>query len=275
MWRPAQGFLTQRVTTTLQQNADYLAVGSFLGARPLGFYSMAYRLSELPSNAIAETVARVTFPAFAQLKAAGRPFDDSFLTALRFVALTAVPLGVVLSATAEPFTRAVFGAKWEPMIGVLTVLGLWGAARPLQSTGEALLNSIGVAGLVGRLYVGVTLVVVPAMIVVAQLAGIRTVAAVLLVMAIGLAGVVARLVAAHAAVSVGRQWKAVRPALIGAAGMWVAGRAVAEAPLGVPAGVQLVLAVGAALAAYAVLVRALDPALTAHVRAGLLVLRRR
>ena len=41
-------------------------------AAQLAYYSMAFRLSELPSFAIAEPVARVTFPGFARMRHAGK-----------------------------------------------------------------------------------------------------------------------------------------------------------------------------------------------------------
>ncbi|MGI9121227.1 MAG: hypothetical protein ACR2G7_14105 [Acidimicrobiales bacterium] len=43
-------------------------------------------------------------------------------------------MAIALSASAEPFTRAIFGPTWLPMIEPLTVFGLWGALRPLQIT---------------------------------------------------------------------------------------------------------------------------------------------
>jgi O-antigen/teichoic acid export membrane protein len=143
------GFLLQNVAIFLRQNTDYIVVGRSFGAAVVGFYSMAYRLGDLTYTGIADPVARVTFPSFARTRGEGGDVRGSFLAVLRLVALVACPLGVLLSASAEPFTRVLFGDEWLPMIGPLAVLGIWAAIRPVEATLNWLLNSTGEARVVG------------------------------------------------------------------------------------------------------------------------------
>ena len=124
-----------------------MSVGGFLGSAQLGYYSMAFRVAELPYWAITEPVAKVTFPGFARMRHRGESVTASFLSVLRLVALVACPTGVLLSATAEPFTVTVFGSDWLPMIGVLSILGVWGTLNHIEASIGWLMNSVGRAGL--------------------------------------------------------------------------------------------------------------------------------
>lgn len=139
----SSGFMAQGALAFVQQNADFLAVGRVLGSAQLGLYTMAFRLSEVPYWAIADPAAKVTFPSFSKMRHAGEDVTPSFLSALRLIALVCLPLGVLLSATAGPFTDVLFGDKWTGMVGALSVLGVWAALRPLVVTVEWMMSSVG------------------------------------------------------------------------------------------------------------------------------------
>jgi PST family polysaccharide transporter len=114
--REGRGFLGQDLATFLGKNADYLAVGRLLGPMQLGFYAMAYRQASLPYYAIAEPVAKVTFPAFAQMRHRGEDVRGAFLNVVRMVALATCPAGVILSAAAVPLTVVLLGStggRWR------------------------------------------------------------------------------------------------------------------------------------------------------------------
>jgi O-antigen/teichoic acid export membrane protein len=149
--RTSRGFLAQVVLYFLQQNTDYVVVGRFLSKAQLGFYYTAYRIAELPVFAISDPVARVTFAAFSGMRARGERIEEAYLSVLRLVAVVSCPLGTLLSGLAGPFTRVVLGHKWEPMISVLAVHGLWAAIRPVQNTASWLMNSTGGPGALARI----------------------------------------------------------------------------------------------------------------------------
>jgi PST family polysaccharide transporter len=259
--RTAWGFGLQGVLDFLQHNADYLAVGRTLGATHLGHYSMAFRLGELPYQAVAEPVSRVTFPAFARMRERGEDVAPSFLAALRMTALVTCPVGVLLSATADPFTRTVLGGAWLPTIGPLAVFGIWAAIRTLQATVVWLLNSVGRPATVATVAAVRLPALAVALFVAAHLGGITAVAWVMLAdVALSL---LLLTVVAHrgAAVPLGRQWRAVRPVALACAATWVVARWVAVGLAGSPAALALVAATAAGLLVYATCVALLEPAL--------------
>ena len=140
--REGRGFLAQSGLAYVELNADYMSVGGFLGSAQLGYYSMAFRIAELPYWAITEPVAKVTFPGFARMRHRGESVTASFLSVLRLVALVACPTGILLSATAEPFTITVYGSEWLPMAGVLAILGVWGTLNHIEASIGWLMNSV-------------------------------------------------------------------------------------------------------------------------------------
>jgi PST family polysaccharide transporter len=270
-----RGFMAQGGLTFLQQNADYLAVGRVLGAAQVGFYSMAYRLSEVPYWAISDAVAKVTFPAFARMRHEGRSVVPSFLSTLRMVALVTCPMGVILSASADPFTRVVFGDKWLPMIGALAVLGIWSSVRTVQSTTGWLLNSVGQAGLMGWLSAAVLVPLVPGLFLAADLGGIAAVSWVMLADMLLSLALLTFFASRRAGVRIADQWRALRPVAIAGVLCWVAARAVVEIAGSIPAAVALTASIAAGLAVYALVVSLVEPGLLRYATGQALRMLRR
>jgi lipopolysaccharide exporter len=257
----SKGFLLQGGLGFLSGNLDYLTVGSVLGATRLGFYSMAYRLGEVPYYAIADPVAKVTFPAFSRMRHRGEEIGPPFLSTLRLVALVACPIGVLMSGAADPFTVVVFGHKWLSMIGPLAVLGIWAAVRPVQATSAWLLNSIGEATVMGIIRAVVLVPLVPGLLVAVHLGGITAVAWVMLADTALSIVVLAFTVHRRAGVSLGEQWRALRSVAITCALTWGASRAVAEAMSGGAPAAALVASVGAGIGCFLVALSVIEPGL--------------
>ncbi|HMJ34651.1 MAG TPA: oligosaccharide flippase family protein [Baekduia sp.] len=247
-----RGFFTQGVTVFIRQNVDTVAVGRSFGATAIGYYSMAFRFGDLTYSAIADPIARVTFPAFARSRAADDDVRPAFLTVIRIVALATVPFGVLLSAAGAPFTALFFGPDWAPMAGVLAVVGLWAAVRPVESTLSWLLNSLGRAGAVGWVSVVVLVPLIVGLVVAVQSRDLRLVACVPLADTLISFSILTVLVQRHAAVSPRDLWSALRGVALCGAVDWAVTRVVADALAGQGAFVALALALAAGLGAFLV-----------------------
>jgi PST family polysaccharide transporter len=252
-----RGFLVQSGTTFMRQNADYIVVGHAFGSAALGSYSMAYRLGDLPYQAIADPVARVTFPTFARLRERGEGIAEQFGKVARLVALVTVPLGAGLSALAEPFTLVVFGDNWRSMIGVLAVLGLWAAVRPTEATLAWLANSLGRAGAAGVISIVILLPLLPALVIAATVAGPEAVAWVVLADTALSLVLLLVLLQRHALVSIRTTIAAVWPAAVAGLPLWVVARLIAES--GLPPAGALVLGMSAGALAYLATLAVLAP----------------
>ena len=219
---------------------------------------MAFRIGELPYWGVTESVAIVTFHGFARMQKWGESVTASFLSVLRLVVLVACPLGVLLSATAEVFTRTVFGPEWLPMADVLAILGIWGTMNHAEASIGWLMNSVGRAGLNARISAATLPVFVAATVLAAMLGNVTTVAWVMLAHVI--VGLSIRMVAADRSLSVpfGEQWIAIRPALLGSAAAWAVARALADA-LTWPAPLALAAALAAGMGAYLAVISIAEP----------------
>lgn len=267
VFRTGRGFLAQGGLSFVKHNADYMAVGTVLGPAQLGYYAMSYRLCELPYLAIADPVARVTFPEFARTYHRGESVRETYLTVLRLIAVVTAPFGLLLSGAADPFVEAILGEKWTPMTGPLATLAIWAAVRPVETTIGSLLNSLGQAGLLGIITAGWLAPLIPGVILAAQYGGTTAVAWVMLADVVVSLVTLSYVVHRRLGVSINLQWSAIRPVALAAPLTWAASRVVAVATEDVAPGVALAASAAAGLCAYVALLAALDRrALTVALR---------
>ncbi len=252
-----RGFMALGGLTFVRQNLDYFAVARVLGSRPLGFYSMAYRLSDLPASAIAGPIANVTFPAFARMRSREADVSAPFLKTLRFVALVTAPMGLGLSAASRPFTLAVFGNTWSPMIGVLAVLGLWAVLRPLQLTCSWFLNSLGRAGMSAILTGASVALLAPGTFLAAQ-SGIEAVAWVMVGEAVVVLGLYAWAIG-RSGVPVRAQASALWPVAVASPLAWLSAWGVGRSTGDLVPLVSLLFSLAALVVIYAMVVAVITP----------------
>jgi lipopolysaccharide exporter len=257
--RQARGYVAQGALSFMQQNTDYVAVGRLLGDGALGIYSMAYRLGDLTYWGIVNPVAKVTFPTFARMRSRGEDVSWSYLSALRLVTLVACPIGVLLSATATPFTHLVFGHHWLSMIAPLTALGLWAALRPIETTATWLLNSVGHPGIVARIGVVLLIPLIPVIILAAQWGGITAVSWVVTGHILLSTAAMTTAVTRRLDVTLRAQWRTIRPIVIAGGLAWLAARRVSILIAGAPGVVWFGAAVLAGLVCYGGLLLVLAP----------------
>ncbi len=130
-----------RFFTWLARNVDNLLVGRFLGAAPLGAYTIAFNLMVTPVSRVAGPLTRVLYPAFSRLRDPQR-ISDVWLRAVQTVALVVVPamLGVVV--VAADFVEVVFGKRWHAAAPVLQILAPLGLVQALQALNYGVLQSL-------------------------------------------------------------------------------------------------------------------------------------
>jgi O-antigen/teichoic acid export membrane protein len=132
-------FLTgTRIMTYFGSNADYIVIGGILGTRPLGVYSIAYRVVTMPQMKLNPALTRVAFPVFAQRQTDDAALRRGFLELTRLIAFVSLPLMAVTCATAPQLVPTVFGDEWEDSIIVLQILTIAGAVMSLGNLNSAM-----------------------------------------------------------------------------------------------------------------------------------------
>jgi O-antigen/teichoic acid export membrane protein len=151
-------------------NVDSVVISRFAGAVALGFYYLAFNVSNWPMSAIGQVVRSVSIPAFAQLRSRGT--DRSFSVALGPVWSVALLAGLMIAALAAPLIDILYGEKWAQAATVLAWLGLFGAMRTVFDLAASYLLARGASRITFWVQVVWIVALIPATLVGVHLAGI-------------------------------------------------------------------------------------------------------
>lgn len=127
----------------LVAQGDDAFVGKFLGATMLGFYQMAYRISNMPATEITHVISQVTFPAYAKIQDDVPRLREAYVRVLQFTAFLSFPIAGLIFVLAPDFTRIFLGEKWMPMVPAMQVLACAGLIRSIAATTGPLLYASG------------------------------------------------------------------------------------------------------------------------------------
>lgn len=131
------------ILTYVRTQGDDAYVGKVLGADSLGYYGLAYRLSNLPATSISHVLNRVTLPAFSAIQTDLAHLRTVFLRTLRMTALVSIPVAGGLLALAPLMVGVLYGSRWAPVVPSLMVLCLFGLERSVGSIMAQVLMALG------------------------------------------------------------------------------------------------------------------------------------
>lgn len=143
-------------------NVDNIVVARVAGATALGFYVLAFNISNWPMSAIGQIVRSVSLPLFSRSKGPEGPDVLARTTALTW--MLTLPAGALLAVLSIPLIALLYGETWLPSASVLAALGLFGALRALFDLFAAYLLSRGASRAVLWTQVAWVVAIVPAMI---------------------------------------------------------------------------------------------------------------
>ena len=121
---------------------DYVVVGKVLGMTPLGFYTQAYNLANLPVNTISRVANTVLFPAYARIRDDANRLAGAFLESFRMVSVLSVPMAVGLLILAPDLVIFLIGEKWRNSIPILQAFSILSLVRPLSGTTSPLFLAV-------------------------------------------------------------------------------------------------------------------------------------
>ena len=132
------------VLVFVSTQGDYIFLGKILGATALGFYQIAYKISNLPATEITHVISQVSFPAYSkiqeEIKALSRAFNKIFLITISI----SLPISVVIFLFAPGFVKYILGTKWLPIIGPVRILAMYGLIRSITAMWAPLYRATGV-----------------------------------------------------------------------------------------------------------------------------------
>ncbi len=127
-WRPmfldSMYLMGSGLFATILGQADNVALGRFVTAAEVGYYSVASNLSSQVLQMLSVNLSGVLFPALSQLKNEPHRQTAAFFRAARLLALIGIPMCVLEAALARPIITVIYGPKYLAAIPLLRLLAL-------------------------------------------------------------------------------------------------------------------------------------------------------
>lgn len=130
-----------RVLFYTSRNADNILIGRFLGAAPLGAYSIAYNVMLAPIERIAGPIQDVIYPALSRMQDDVRGVGELWLKANRMIAAVSVPALIGFALVAPEFVSVVLGGKWSAAVPVIQILACVGVLQSIQRLNSSVLQA--------------------------------------------------------------------------------------------------------------------------------------
>lgn len=145
--------LGSSILVFLITQGDDIFVGKLLGATALGFYQMAYRISNMPATEITHVISQVTFPAYSKLQDNISKLREAYLKVLQITAFLSFPIAGLIFVLAPDFTKIFLGEKWMPMVPAMRVLCIFGVTRSFGATTGPIFQGVGKPSILTKLAV--------------------------------------------------------------------------------------------------------------------------
>lgn len=135
--------LASSILVFLITQGDDIFVGKYLGVAALGFYQMAYRISNMPATEITHVISQVASPAYSKLQNNIPKLREAYLRVLQLTAFLSFPIAGLIFVLAPDFTQIFLGEKWMPMVPAMRVLVFAGLVRSIAATAGYIFYSVG------------------------------------------------------------------------------------------------------------------------------------
>jgi len=135
--------LGSSVLVFLTTQGDDIFVGKLLGVTALGFYQLAYQVSNMPATEVTHVISQVTFPTYSKLQDDLPKLGEAYLKVMQVTAFISIPLAGIIFVLSREFTHLFLGEKWMPMVPAMQVLVSAGLTRSVAATAGSVFQGVG------------------------------------------------------------------------------------------------------------------------------------
>jgi PST family polysaccharide transporter len=125
------------------RNVDHFLIGRYLGAVPLGYYSLAQKCILSPVQNISRTTGKVIFAAFSRVQLDIDRISRIYLKLIEAISFIAFPIMFGLISVASAFVSSVYGDKWASVALLVKILGMTGLVQSIAIVTNILILSLG------------------------------------------------------------------------------------------------------------------------------------
>jgi O-antigen/teichoic acid export membrane protein len=157
-WKPLKRLLRvglyvmgSRLSNNLSRQTDNLLVGTFLGTRELGVYSIGFRVYQTANSVLLHSLSRLGLPTFSRLQVAPALLANAYHRLwITGTALT-LPVFILIMLTASDLVPFLFGSQWQDSATVVQIFMIASCCQALTNFDGQLLVACGNAKLAFRL----------------------------------------------------------------------------------------------------------------------------
>jgi O-antigen/teichoic acid export membrane protein len=131
-------------------HGDAAFIGKILGSKQLGYYSLAFSLSNFFAFNIVGVIQGILFSAYARLQEDIPRLRDAFYDSLRYIIFIILPANLGLFLLAREITVVIYGEKWLPLVPALKVLCWFALFRSFLGFGNNIFLAKGEVNIVLR-----------------------------------------------------------------------------------------------------------------------------
>jgi len=127
----------------LVSQGDDIFLGKVFGVTALGFYQMAYMISNLPTTETSRVISHVTFPAYSKLQGDNHRFSNAYLKVLQMIFFIAIPLAGAIFVFASDAISIFLSNRWLQVVPLLRILVWAGLTQALVDATSSVFNACG------------------------------------------------------------------------------------------------------------------------------------
>lgn len=125
--------LASELINTFYQNIYTLIIGKQFSTIQLGYYTNAYRFSNMASETLTTTIRRVAYPILSSIQEEEERLKQAFKKIIKTTAFLIFPIMVGLAAIGEPLVALLLGKQWMPMVVYFQLLCMAGMLFPVHA----------------------------------------------------------------------------------------------------------------------------------------------
>ncbi|PMR71872.1 lipopolysaccharide biosynthesis protein [Halomonas heilongjiangensis] len=147
----------------LRKHMDVILVGKLLGASALGFYTLAFTLTEVMRLQIYAVVNKVLFPVYSRLQDDPSAIKPYYMAVVRYTTLATFPFAMLLILYADLLIPSLFTETWSEAIAPVQILALASMIFSMSGAPAEVLKGLGKPQVAFRIsFLNTTFVALPA-----------------------------------------------------------------------------------------------------------------
>lgn len=157
-WRPGWGFSRYhfrelfsfginivgiKFLNFFNRRSDDFLIGYFLGPVALGYYTVAYRVLQIMTQLMTNTIDQVALPTFSNMQKEPERLRRAFYKVTQVASFIAFPAFLGMAALAPELVRTFFGDKWMTSVPVMQVLAFIGILHSVDFFNATVIMAMG------------------------------------------------------------------------------------------------------------------------------------